>query len=129
MSLPRSAPHQRHVARPRLERVAFRTSRLLDFVGRRELTAQIGHGIETWPLVVLKELLDNALDSAEESGIGPAIAIAVSTDPGSITIADNGPGIPVKTITDILDYSVRVSSREASSTRITSSTSSCGSSS
>jgi len=27
----------------RLDRVAFKTSRLLDFIGERELTAQIGH--------------------------------------------------------------------------------------
>jgi DNA topoisomerase VI subunit B len=97
----------------RLERVAFKTSRLLDFVGRRELIAQIGHGVEDWPLVVLKELVDNALDSAEEAGVAPQIVISVSTDPGSISIADNGPGIPAQTVTDILDYTVRVSSREA----------------
>ena len=61
---------------PRLARVAFKTSRLLDFVGRRELTAQIGHGVEQWPLVVLKELVDNALDAAEEAGRSPKITIA-----------------------------------------------------
>ena len=47
----------------RLERIAFRTSRLLDFVERRELTAQIGHAPESWPLVIVKELVDNALPS------------------------------------------------------------------
>jgi DNA topoisomerase VI subunit B len=97
----------------RLERVAFKTSRLLDFVGRRELTAQIGHGVEDWPLVALKETLDNALDAAEEAGVAPEIMISVSTDPASISIADNGPGMPAQTITDVLDYTVRVSSREA----------------
>jgi DNA topoisomerase VI subunit B len=100
-------------ATPRLDRVAFRTSRLLDFVGRRELTAQIGHGVEHWPLVVLKELVDNALDDAEEAGRPPEIAINVTTAPGSISIADNGSGLAAETIADILDYSVRVSSREA----------------
>jgi len=98
---------------PRLDRVAFKTSRLLDFVGRRELTAQIGHGVEQWPLVVLKELVDNALDAAEEAGRSPEITIGVTTDPGTITIADNGPGLAPETIVDILDYTVRVSSREA----------------
>jgi signal transduction histidine kinase len=87
----------------RLERVAFKTSRLLDFVGRRELTAQIGHGVDVWPLVVLKELVDNSLDAAEEAGQAPAITISVTTDPGSISIIDNGPGMPAQTITDILD--------------------------
>jgi hypothetical protein len=113
MTLPTPAPHQRHSVSPRLERVAFKTSRLLDFVGTRELIAQIGHGVEDWPLVVLKELADNALDAAEEAGVAPEIVISVSTDPGSISISDNGPGMPAQTITDILDYTVRVSSREA----------------
>lgn len=100
-------------ATPRLDRVAFKTSRLLDFVGRRELTAQIGHGVEQWPLVVLKECIDNALDDAEEAGRAPEITVGVTTDPGSISVADNGSGLAAETIVDILDYSVRVSSREA----------------
>ena len=66
MTLPPPVPRQRHIVSPRLERVAFKTSRLLDFVGRRELTAQIGHPPEQWPLVILKELVDNALDACEE---------------------------------------------------------------
>jgi hypothetical protein len=98
---------------PRLDRVAFKASRLLDFVGRRELTAQIGHGVEQWPLVVLKELVDNALDAAEEAGRSPEITISVTTDPGTISVADNGPGLAPETVVDILDYTVRVSSREA----------------
>jgi hypothetical protein len=99
----------------RLERIAFKTSRLLDFVGERELTAQIGHQADMWPLVILKELLDNALDAAEEAQIAPAVRVEVSTEPGKagITIADNGPGIPAETISDILDFSTRTSSREA----------------
>jgi DNA topoisomerase VI subunit B len=98
---------------PRLDRVAFRTSRVLDFAGERELTAQIGHGVEEWPLVVLKELSDNALDDAEEAGRTPEIAIKLTTEPGTISIADNGSGLAPETIADILDYNVRVSSREA----------------
>jgi len=68
-----------------------------------------------WPLVILKELLDNALDAAEEAQIAPAVRVEVSTEPGKagITIADNGPGIPAETISDILDFSSRTSSREA----------------
>jgi DNA topoisomerase VI subunit B len=99
----------------RLERVVFKTSRLLDFVGRRELTAQIGHEAALWPLVVLKELLDNALDAAEEAEIAPEITVEVLTARGAarIQVSDNGPGLSNKTIRDILDYDVRVSSREA----------------
>jgi hypothetical protein len=88
-----------------LARATFRASRLLDFCSPRELIKQIGHGVDKWPLVVLKELTDNAIDAAEEAGIAPMIRIEVSDN--EIIIADNGPGIPAETV------AVRVSSREA----------------
>ena len=83
----------------------------MEFCTRRELVNQTGHDVYEWALVVQKELLDNALDAAEEAEIAPAVTIAVNGR--SIVIQDNGPGIPAKTIEGILDYSVRVSSREA----------------
>jgi DNA topoisomerase VI subunit B len=94
-----------------LTRVAFRVSRLMEFCTKRELQNQTGHSIYDWPLVVLKELMDNALDACEEAEIAPVISIAVK--PGSITIQDNGAGIATDTIKSILDYTIRVSSREA----------------
>jgi DNA topoisomerase VI subunit B len=96
---------------PKLTRVPFTVSRLMEFCTRRELVNQTGHQESEWPLVILKELTDNALDAAEEAEIAPVISIAVKGY--SITITDNGPGIPAKTIDGILDYSVRISSREA----------------
>jgi DNA topoisomerase VI subunit B len=96
-----------------LERVAFTTSRMLDFFSEKELTAQTGHDPAHWPLVILKELADNSLDACEESGSGTAPQIEVTVDGEGITVADNGPGIPQQTIDGVLDYSVRVSSREA----------------
>ena len=94
-----------------LERATFRTSRLLDFCSRKELIAQTGHQPDAWPLVVLKELVDNSLDACEEAGVAPVIEITVNST--GITVADNGPGIPEDLIDDELDFSVRVSSREA----------------
>jgi DNA topoisomerase VI subunit B len=96
---------------PKLTRVAFRVSRLMEFCTKRELQNQTGHPVDDWPLVVLKEVMDNALDAAEESEVAPVISIAVTT--GSITIQDNGGGIETDTIESILDYTIRVSSREA----------------
>jgi DNA topoisomerase VI subunit B len=61
--------------------------------------------------VVLKELVDNALDACEEAGIAPEVAVRVGAH--GITVIDNGPGIPPAVIENILDFSVRVSSREA----------------
>jgi DNA topoisomerase VI subunit B len=95
----------------RLKRETFRTSRLLDFCGKKELIAQTGHPLSAWPLVVLKELLDNALDAAEDARISPSVQVTVN-DQG-ITVSDNGPGIPTETIEGVLDFAVRVSNREA----------------
>ncbi len=94
-----------------LERATFRTSRLLDFCSEKELIAQTGHRPEAWPLVVLKELVDNALDACEEARTAPEITVKV--DDTGITVSDNGPGIPAETVADVLDFSLRVSSREA----------------
>jgi DNA topoisomerase VI subunit B len=95
----------------KLTRVPFTVSRLMEFCTRKELVNQTGHDYPEWPLVVLKELVDNAVDACEEAGIAPVISVTV--EPGSIVIEDNGPGIPAKTIDGVLDYNVRVSSREA----------------
>ena len=96
---------------PKLTRVAFRVSRLMEFCTRRELQNQTGHGVEQWPLVVLKELVDNALDACEEAEVAPVISIAV--EPGSIVVEDNAGGIKTSTIKSILDYTIRVSVAEA----------------
>lgn len=95
----------------RIQRTAFSTSRQLDFLSEKELTLQCGYGPNEWPLVVVKELVDNALDACEEQGIAPEITVTVDED--SITVADNGVGIPPETVDRMLDFSVRVSSREA----------------
>jgi hypothetical protein len=98
-------------AQKRLSRVPFTVSRLMEFCTRRELVNQTGHDVFEWPLVILKELIDNALDACEEAETAPVITVAVNDQ--TITIEDNGPGIPARTIDGVLDYSIRVSSREA----------------
>jgi DNA topoisomerase VI subunit B len=103
--------------RPKLSRTTLTTSRLLDFFSEQELTAQTGHAKRNWPLVLAKELLDNAIDAAEDAGIAPRIAVKV--DKEGVTVTDNGPGLPADTVDGVLDFAVRVSSREhyASPTR------------
>jgi DNA topoisomerase VI subunit B len=92
-------------------RPVFTTSRLLEFCSVKELTAQTGHGLDDWPIVIVKELADNALDACEEHGIAPQVTIGIEVN--SITVADNGPGLSAETIDKVINYSVRVSSREA----------------
>ena len=95
---------------PTLGRTTFRTSRLLDFCSRTELIAQTGHREDQWPLVALKELVDNALDACEDAAVTPVISVSVDQD--GIEVADNGPGIPVETLHGVLDFTARVSNRE-----------------
>jgi hypothetical protein len=97
--------------RATLQRQTFRTSRLLDFFSEKELVAQTGHYVSDWPLVVVKELIDNALDACEETGVAPVISVTVNE--AGIEVTDNGPGLPADTTKGVLDYTVRVSSREA----------------
>jgi DNA topoisomerase VI subunit B len=94
-----------------LRRETFRTSRLLDFCNRKELIAQTGHQPDAWPLVALKELLDNASDACEDARTVPCVSVVV--DDQGLTVSDNGPGIPPDTVAGLLDFAVRVSSREA----------------
>jgi hypothetical protein len=96
---------------PKLTRVAFKVSRLMEFCSERELQNQTGHSFYDWPLVVGKEVVDNALDACEEAEVAPDITVIV--DPGTIIIQDNAGGIDTNTIESILDYTIRVSSREA----------------
>jgi DNA topoisomerase VI subunit B len=65
---------------PSLPRLVFTTSRLAEFCSERELINQTGHDSDDWPLVALKELVDNALDAAEEAGVAPVIMIDVTDD-------------------------------------------------
>ena len=96
---------------PKLTRVAFRVSRLMEFCSKRELENQTSHPVGDWPLVVLKELFDNALDACEEAEVAPIIEVIVG--PGFIAISDNADGIAAETIVSIINYNVRASSREA----------------
>lgn len=93
------------------KRTTIATSRLMDFCSEKELVAQTGHQKAAWPLVILKELMDNALDACEDESIAPVIGIEVSKS--GIEVHDNGVGIPIRTVQRILDFTVRVSSREA----------------
>jgi hypothetical protein len=69
-----------------LERTTFRTNRLLDFASEKELVSQSGHQKDTWPVVILKELVDNAIDASEEAGAPPVVTVTVDRTGTSLTI-------------------------------------------
>jgi DNA topoisomerase VI subunit B len=91
-----------------LDRTTFTTSRLLEFFTEKELSLQIGRGPGMWPIALLKELIDNALDACETAGTPPAVEVTVGPD--AFSVRDNGPGLPDETLRRSLDYAVRVSS-------------------
>ena len=93
----------------RLERSTFEVSRELEFFSEKELQMQIGHDIEWWPVALLKELVDNALDACESADIAPAVEVKI--EPDGFSVRDNGPGLPAETIAGSLDYLKRVSDR------------------
>ena len=73
-----------------LDRTTFHTSRQMDFFSQKELITQTGHDVAEWPHVIIKELVDNALDACK-TGIVPIINIVA--DATGISITDNGDGL------------------------------------
>jgi DNA topoisomerase VI subunit B len=95
----------------RLQRRNFQTNRLLEYFSEKELTLQTGHEPERWPEVILKELIDNALDACESHDIAPAIDVTITDR--AIRVQDNGPGLSAEVVQGVLDYGIRVSSKDA----------------
>src|SRR4029453_18382142 len=94
---------------PMLTRTTFETSRALEFFTERELTMQLGFPRRHWVLAILKELIDNALDACESAGVVPAIEVTRTRN--TLSVQDNGPGLPQATLERSLDYMVRVSDK------------------
>jgi DNA topoisomerase VI subunit B len=97
---------------PSLARKTFTVSRLAEFASTGELVKATGHPVERWPLLIVKELIDNAIDAAEGANVAPVVEVAVESD-GSIVVADGGPGVSPELVANLVDYSKRTSSRAA----------------
>lgn len=104
---------KKHASRPvaKLSRTTFQTSREMDFFSRKELVTQTAHEVHEWPLVFIKEAIDNALDACEVAGIAPVIE--VRADAAGIEVRDNGVGLPEATLKAAMNFSIRASDKEA----------------
>lgn len=94
---------------PKLNRTTHEIDRSMEFFTEKELSMQVGHGRQDWPIAILKELIDNALDACESAGIKPEVTIEIGEN--FFAVQDNGPGIPAATVEQSLDYTKRVSDK------------------
>jgi DNA topoisomerase VI subunit B len=102
-------------AEQRLDRVLFETSRAAEYFSVTELQAQTGQPVERFADVVLKELLDNAVDACETGGVAPQVSIVVRRTDGTlhVEVQDNAAGLPPQTIARILNFQTRTSDKAA----------------
>jgi hypothetical protein len=98
-----------------LQREVFEAPRVSEYFIARELTMLTGQPRASFAAVVQKELGDNALDAAESAGRAPHLffRVCASDELLTISVEDNGAGIPVKTVEKALDFSIRASDKAA----------------
>ena len=98
-----------------LQREHFTVSQDNRYFRPDTLSKMIGQEPNQWRHAALKELIDNALDAAEN--VHPAITPVISvefteTDSGlMLSVADNGKGIPAAEIPRIADFSSNSSTK------------------
>lgn len=97
----------------KLNRIITETSRASEYFDSKELQAQTGQHKENFATVILKELLDNALDACEAIGRRPEIMIDINpdTDKFTMSIHDNGKGISSDIVEKILNFNTRTSDK------------------
>jgi len=107
-----------------LQRTTYAMPRAAEYFSRQELQMMTGQPPSRFGAVVLKELLDNAIDATEHaeamatyaaSGSTPLIQIGWAPDGDeqhvTLTVGDNGVGIPPATVTSVLDFATRTSDK------------------
>ena len=90
-----------------LDRQVFSLSRAAEYFSIRELQTLTGQPRNEFGAVILKELVDNALDAAETAGRDPMVKLDIVTGPNGLTrlvVSDNGEGLPAETLRRLLDF-------------------------
>lgn len=99
-----------------LSRSAFEVSRASEYFSVSELTAKTGQSKDNFSTVILKELVDNAIDAAECTGQTPSVRVRIE-DVGYktlvIEVKDNGAGMAPETVRKILNFNTRTSTKQA----------------
>jgi DNA topoisomerase VI subunit B len=91
--------------KPELTRQTFTVSRELEYLSESELVTQTGYPKKLWwPGVLVKELVDNAIDACEQAGVAPSVNVFCGSTEISIT-----PDVVAR----ILDFSSRTSDKAA----------------
>jgi len=97
-----------------LERTTFEMSRASEYFDVAELQKMTGLTQARFGEVVIKELMDNALDACESAGVAPNIPLhaeEIDEDTVYIVVEDNGNGIPPDTVRRILNFHTRTSEK------------------
>lgn len=82
----------------------------MDLFTRDGLAKQTGVSPQSWDRYIIKELIDNAIDSCESANIdNPKIEIVI--DDNGISVKDNGTGISKKNLNKILDLNTYAGSK------------------
>lgn len=99
----------------KLKRETSKIPRTEEYVEASTLTSMTGQSKSRFADVVVKELMDNALDASETAGVAPEVTLEVVSrdrwDGVNITVSDNAGGIPESTVQDALDFNVLVSDK------------------
>jgi DNA topoisomerase VI subunit B len=98
------------------QRTHFSESTHNDFFTVNGLQSSTGQTSRDFGNVVLKELIDNALDACESAGIEPRINVAVELTGNNemvLTVSDNGAGLDGSIVEKILDFNTRTSDKAA----------------
>jgi hypothetical protein len=98
-----------------LERLLFTFSRAKEYLDLGELRTMTGQPQDRFSEVLIKELVDNALDAAEKAKTAPQVSIRLKRRGKLLllSVRDNGGGIEPDTVKKILDFQTRTSDKVA----------------